>query len=134
MLGTTVGEVSSSNPWSSVFQCQKSCLLKIRADLNGQSYEDLKSKLAFANELREFKNADVRCTIISNFRSDDALYDIFYRLNTGSVPLSTQELRQVLKKGPLADYLVAVTNTVQPIHGVLGTTGPDSRLKDVEIV
>jgi hypothetical protein len=78
-------------------------------------------------------NADVRCTIISNFKSDDALYDIFYRLNTGSVPLSTQELRQVLHKGPFADYLISVTNKLQPIHNVLGSSGPDTRLKDVEI-
>jgi hypothetical protein len=83
---------------------------------------------------REFMNADVRCTIISNFKSDDTLYDIFYRLNTGSVPLSTQELRQVLHKGPFADYLVEVTNTLQPLHRVLGTSGPDNRLKDVEIL
>ena len=73
-------------------------------------------------------------TIISNFKSDDTLYDIFYRLNTGSVPLSTQELRQVLHKGYFADYLVEVTNTLQPLHRVLGTSGPDNRLKDVEIL
>jgi hypothetical protein len=58
-----------------------------------------------ADQFREFMNADVRCTIVSNFKSDDALYDIFNRLNTGSVPLSTQELRQVLHKGVFADFL-----------------------------
>jgi hypothetical protein len=108
--------------------------LKLRADLNGTTYEQLKTQAAMADELREFTNADIRCTIISNFKSDDALYDIFYRLNAGSVPLSTQELRQVLHKGPFADYLISVTNVPQPIHRVLGLTGPDSRLKDVEIV
>jgi hypothetical protein len=108
--------------------------LKIREELNTKTYEQLKSDITLTDELREFKNADVRCTIISNFKSDDALYDIFYRLNTGSVPLSTQELRQVLHKGPFADYLVEKTNTLQPIHRVLGTSGPDNRLKDVEIV
>jgi len=108
--------------------------LKLRKELNTKTYEQLKSDITLADELREFMNADVRCTIISKFKSDDALYDIFYRLNTGSVPLSTQELRQVLHKGPFADYLVKKTNTLQPIHRVLGTSGPDNRLKDVEIV
>jgi Protein of unknown function DUF262 len=108
--------------------------LKLREDLNGTTYEQLKTQATMADELREFLNADIRCTIISNFKSDDALYDIFYRLNAGSVPLSTQELRQVLHKGPFADYLISVTNVLQPIHRVLGLTGPDSRLKDVEIV
>lgn len=108
--------------------------LKLRKELNTKTYEQLRSDIALADELREFLNADVRCTIISNFKSDDALYDIFYRLNTGSVPLSTQELRQVLHKGPFADYLVEVTNSLQPLHNVLGTSGPDNRLKDVEIL
>jgi hypothetical protein len=108
--------------------------LKLRKELNTKTYEQLKSDNTLADELREFLNADVRCTIISNFKSDDALYDIFYRLNTGSVPLSTQELRQVLHKGPFADYLVEITNTLQPLHHVLGTSGPDNRLKDVEIL
>jgi hypothetical protein len=58
--------------------------LKLLTDLNDKTYEQLKTDSALADELREFMNADVRCTIISNFRSDDALYDIFYRLNTGS--------------------------------------------------
>lgn len=107
--------------------------LKLRPELNTKTYEQLRTDSRLSDEFREFMNADVRCTIISNFNSDDALYDIFYRLNTGSVPLSTQELRQVLHKGPFADYLVEITNTFQPIHQVLGTNGPDNRLKDVEI-
>ncbi|HXM49839.1 MAG TPA: DUF262 domain-containing protein [Pyrinomonadaceae bacterium] len=108
--------------------------LKLRKDLNKKTYEQLKTEPALSDEYREFMNADVRCTIVSNFKTDDALYDIFYRLNTGSVPLSTQELRQVLHKGAFADFLVQLTNTPQPIHSVLGLNGPDTRLKDVEIV
>jgi hypothetical protein len=108
--------------------------LKVRDDLNGKTFDQLKKDAAFNDEYREFMNADVRCTIISNFKSDDVLYDIFYRLNTGSVPLSTQELRQVLHKGPFADFLIQATNTLQPVHSVLGLNGPDTRLKDVEIV
>lgn len=108
--------------------------LKLRADLNGKTFGLIKSDSSLSDEFREFMNADVRCTIISNFKSDDALYDIFYRLNTGSVPLSTQELRQVLHKGPFADFLIQATNKFQPIHKVLGLTGPDARLKDAEIL
>lgn len=108
--------------------------LKLRADLNGKTFEQIKSDSSLSDEHREFMNADVRCTIISNFKSDDALYDIFYRLNAGSVPLSTQELRQVLHKGLFADFLIQATNKFQPIHQVLGLTGPDNRLKDAEIL
>jgi hypothetical protein len=108
--------------------------LRLLTDLNGHTFDQLKNDSALSDEYREFMNADLRCTIISKAKSDDALYDIFHRLNSGSVPLSTQELRQVLHKGPFADYLITVTNKPLPLHSVLGSNGPDARLKDAEIV
>ena len=108
--------------------------LTVRRDLDGVSFHDLSDNPRWSDELRQFINADVRCTVISNHRTSDVLYDIFYRLNTGSVPLSTQELRQVLHKGPFADYLIAATNELQPIHNALRLRGADSRLRDVELL
>jgi len=108
--------------------------LDIRKDLNGIDFVRINKEPRFDNELREFMNADIRCTIISNYSEDDVLYDIFYRLNTGSVPLSTQELRQVLNKGEFADYLMQITNDVQPIHAILKLDEPDARLRDIELI
>ena len=108
--------------------------LKVCKKLNGRSYFDIQSSSRFEDIQRQLVNSDIRCTIIGNYDSTDVLYDIFYRLNTGSVPLSTQELRQVLIKGSFADYLVEVTNEPAPIHKVLGIDGPDKRLRDVELV
>ena len=108
--------------------------LKLRPDLKGATYDRLQAGGGSEDDFRKFLNADIRCTVVSNVKSSDVLYDIFYRLNTGSVPLSTQELRQVLHKGDFADYLIEITNTLQPIHRVLGLNGPDARLRDAEIV
>lgn len=108
--------------------------LKSRADLNGVSYQNFKTTERYSNEYRSFLNSDIRCTIISNYSSIDVLYDVFYRLNTGSVTLSTQELRQVLHKGPFADYLYEITTELQPIHEVIGLTEPDPRLYDMEFL
>lgn len=74
--------------------------LNTRSDLNGLSFAELAQ---MKDESRQLMNADIRCTVISNYRSPAVLYDIFYRLNTGSVPLGSQELRQVLNRGPFAD-------------------------------
>jgi len=71
---------------------------------------------------------------MAHIESEDILYDVFYRLNTGSVPLSTQELRQVLHRGPFADYLIECTDAPIGLHKVLGLSGPDPRLRDAEIV
>jgi len=106
--------------------------LPILTYLNGSSAEDMQAK--FGQEYTELLNSTIRTVYITNYKNDDVLYDIFMRLNTGSVPLSTQELRQALNKGPFSNYLIEITNTKQPIHSVLNIEGPDKRLRDVEII
>lgn len=108
--------------------------LKMRPDLKGLIYAEIENNTKLADIRRELLNADIRCTIISNYSSDDILYDVFHRLNTSSVPLSTQELRQALNKGEFGAYLMELTDTKQPIHVVLGISGPDARLRDSELV
>ncbi len=62
------------------------------------------------------------------------LHVVFQRLNTGSLKLSPQELRQALAPGPFTqmadDYAVASAE----IHGVLGRTSPDPRMRDTELL
>ena len=108
--------------------------LTVKKNLNGVSFEELKQNPEFADDLRQFLNSSLRCTVITNFTKNDVLYDIFYRLNSGSVSLSTQELRQVLNRGEFANYLIAVTNTTQPIHKVMNLEEPDKRLRDIEVI
>lgn len=71
--------------------------LESRPELNGLSLSDLKLSNKWAEVYRQLMNADIRCTVISNYSQDAVLYDIFHRVNTGSVPLSTQELRFIGK-------------------------------------
>lgn len=106
--------------------------LTVRKDLNTKSFSELSE--SFPNEHRSLMNTTIRCTVISNFTDNQVLYDIFYRLNTGSVSLSTQELRQVLNRGAFAEYLIKITNQTQPIHKVMGLNEPDRRLRDTEMI
>lgn len=101
--------------------------LKVCNKLNGTSYDRLDD-----DTKREFENSSLRCTVITGFSDTQVLYDIFYRLNSGSVSLSTQELRQSLIRGEFADYLIDITNSLQPIHKVMNLDGPDKRLRDIE--
>lgn len=105
--------------------------LNTRSELNGNTKSDIEKNETVS---RELLNADIRCTVISNYSSNNVLYDIFYRLNTGSVPLSSQELRQVLNKGEFADYLIEATNEIIPLHQIMNLQGPDTRLRDAEIL
>ena len=105
--------------------------LTLRPDLDGLTFDRMENDSAYVDEFRAFQNADVRCTVVSSYRSWGVLYNIFYRLNTGSVPLSSQELRQVRNEGLFADYLMEITSELQPIHRVLKRNEPDPRLRDV---
>ena len=112
----------------------KGAQLTVRRDLDGLTYNRMESESAYADELREFLNADMRCTVVSNYESPEILYNIFYRLNTGSVPLSSQELRQALNRGLFSDYLMEITDELQPIHRVLKRNESDPRLRDIEMI
>lgn len=105
--------------------------LQTRNDLNNKDFTALSTN---ADDLRQLMNADIRCTVISNYSSSSVLYDIFYRLNTGSVPLSSQELRQVIYRGKFSEFLIEATDSTLPLHEVLNLSGPDNRLRDAEIV
>jgi len=88
----------------------------------------------FSKERRQLDNADIRTTVVTGFQDEDVLYDIFYRINTGSVPLSSQELRQVLNRGNFARYLLEITGRPNPLWQVLRIDAPDPRLRDVELL
>lgn len=95
------------------------------------TYEDVKTDPVLK---RAFENASLRCTIITNYKSDDVLYDIFYRLNSGSTPLSSQELRQALNPGLYSNYLVQITNEETSLRKVMGLSYADRRLRDIEVL
>jgi hypothetical protein len=103
-------------------------------ELNDVPIDEFLNDPKYAGLYRQFQNQPVRAAIIVGAKTDDVLYDIFYRLNSGSVPLSGQELRQTFLRGAFTDYLFNATNTFQPIHRVMNLTGPDQRMYDAEIV
>jgi Protein of unknown function DUF262 len=108
--------------------------LNILKNLNRVSIVDFLKTSEFANERRQLGNSDIRTTVVTGFQEESVLYDIFYRINTGSVPLSSQELRQAILNGPFSKYLLELTTTDNALWKVLKIDEPDPRLRDVEIM
>lgn len=108
--------------------------LKTLDKLNHVTIEEFQSSASYAQERRRLLNADIRTTVIAGFEDESVLYDIFYRINTGSVPLSSQELRQALHRGPFSQFLLERTSNPNPIWDVLRVDQPDPRLRDVELL
>jgi hypothetical protein len=66
--------------------------------------------------------------------SDENLrFEIFERLNTGSVPLNDQELRNCIYRGPYNDLLKKLSSDSDYMW-LMGFRGPEKRFKDVEYV
>lgn len=103
----------------------------LSSSYNQMTYSDISLD---PDMLRTFENSALRCTVVSNYPSDESLYDIFYRLNSGSTPLSSQELRQALNKGDFSEYLISVTDEDNILRKVMNISEPDKRLRDVEVL
>ncbi|MDR9839382.1 DUF262 domain-containing protein [Herbaspirillum huttiense] len=109
--------------------------LDIRADLNGLTWDDIKSSPARHSDAAAFENAQIRTTAVKGWTDEKALYLIFHRLNSGSVALSPQELRHVLHPGSFIDFAFEFSGSSPVFIALLGNDGqPDFRMRDVELL
>lgn len=108
--------------------------LSIRRDLHLATLESLRLDPAFADDVAAFENQPIRTVVIKNWGEEDFLYQVFLRLNTGSVPLSTQELRQALHPGPFVDFIEETSAESPGMRKVLNLRKPDFRMRDAELL
>jgi len=102
--------------------------LDLRTDLNGKRFDDLDRA-----DRDSFENSTLRSTVIKNWRDEEFLYVIFYRLNSGSLPLSPQELRKALIGGKLIDHIDSYITESVSFQKIFGQ-GLDKRMRDSELV
>lgn len=79
--------------------------LEVKEHLNKMTYEDIQGS-EYCDEIDAFNNQTIRTVVIKNWPSVEVLYLLFLRLNTGSVKLSPQELRQALYPGEFINYVM----------------------------
>jgi hypothetical protein len=108
--------------------------LDIRSDLNGETLLSLQDDDDRTDDLNEFDNQTIRTVVVRNWPDEDFLYHVFLRLNTGSLPLSPQELRQALHPGPFVDFADDRSEESIPLREALGIDRPDFRMRDVELM
>jgi hypothetical protein len=107
--------------------------LKFRDELNSKTYADLQNDTKLRNHRNAFDNQPIRTVVVKNWQKEDVLYLIFHRLNSETLPLSPQELRQALHPGPFLRFAAEYTQTPRGIHRALGIPKPDFRMRDVEL-
>ena len=108
--------------------------LKILPQLNGLTYLQLLNHPNYNQLVNQLQNQPIRTTVIKNWPNESFLFTVFLRLNTGSIKLSPQELRQALHPGKFIDYADNFSIESEAIKLMLGLKSPDFRMRDVEIV
>lgn len=102
--------------------------------LNHHSFVDLQNNPNLENYATAIENQSIRTIVIKNWPNEAFLYNVFLRLNTGSLPLAPQELRQALHPGKFIDFADDFSIHSDQIKRILNIDKPDYRMRDVELV
>ena len=106
--------------------------LEVFRGLRGQTLADLEA--GSPQLVATLENFTIRTVVLSHWNSEDMLLSLFLRLNTGSLTLSPQELRQALIPGRFIEWLDATSGAMQPLLVLLGNQQPDRRMVDTELL
>ena len=101
--------------------------LEVLKDLNDLHYHKLTSRMR-----RKLNTHTLRLVAVTNESHPEIKFDVFQRLNTNTVPLNAQELRNCVYRGTLNDLLKDVV-AYKPWLRILGRKAPDKRMRDEEL-
>lgn len=101
--------------------------LEVLTELKSARFHELPLKMQ-----RQLRTHTLRCILITNESHPEIKFDVFERLNSNTVPLNAQELRNCIYRGALND-LIATVVTYQPWLRILGKSKPDIRMRDEEL-
>ena len=101
--------------------------LEVLKDLNGLRFHKLLPKMQ-----RQLNTHTLRLIAVTNESHPEIKFDVFQRLNTNTMPLNAQELRNCIYRGTLNELLKDVV-AYKPWLTILGKRKPDKRMRDEEL-
>ena len=105
--------------------------LEVMPELNRKDVKALES--ARPDLLAAIENHSIRTVVLGDWNSERLLLSLFLRLNTGSVALSPQELRQALIHGEFIKWLDQQSGDLPELRTLLKNSHPDRRMIDAEL-
>ncbi|MFF0157439.1 DUF262 domain-containing protein [Streptomyces sp. NPDC005263] len=108
--------------------------LEVREDLRLATLRKMEEDDSYVDDLNSLLNETIRTVVVRRWPNEDFLNLVFLRLNTGSVKLSPQELRQALHPGPFTDFLDDCASDSDWLRAALRIDKPDFRMRDVEVL
>lgn len=102
--------------------------LKVFPEHNRKAFKALSE-----NDQDKIRYCKLRTITFLKESDPDLKFEIFERLNTGSVSLNDQELRNCIYRGPY-NLLLRELATDSEFTDLMGISKPDKRMRDVELV
>ena len=102
--------------------------LRVLSELNGRRFANLDR-----TQQRVIQQCAIRSIKILRESDPELRFEIFERLNTGSVALNDQELRNCVYRGPYNELLKEMSCDHDFMY-ILGIMEPERRMRDVELV
>lgn len=103
--------------------------LEVLDDLNGLKYNQLPPFL-----IRRLEERTIRCLRIDSTIDSQVKYDIFERLNSGSVKLEPQELRNATCRGAFKDLIKELVENKPFIKAISISESKIEKMEDEELV
>lgn len=102
--------------------------LQVLTELKGLTFKELDE--VSKNKITDYS---IRTITFSSDSDPDLQYEIFSRLNTGSIALNTQELRNCIYRGNFNEFIKELASDHDYLK-LLGLSAPHKRMIDVELV
>jgi hypothetical protein len=102
--------------------------LEVLQELNGLRFHEVPNRLQ-----RQIRTHTLRCVLITNESHPEIKFDVFERLNTNTVPLNPQEIRNCIYRGALNSLLKDAVE-YKPWLEILNKAQPDKRMRDEEVI
>ena len=103
--------------------------LKVLSKLNGKTIRELSPE-----DRSTLLKRHIRCIVILNESDSMLKFEVFERLNTGSVKLTDQEVRNCVYNGPLNELLIKATKYPKYQELIKLPTKDQNNMKDAELV
>lgn len=102
--------------------------LRVLSDLNRKRFHQLSER-----DQRQLRTRVIRAIIISADSDPMMSFEVFERLNTGSIALNAQEVRNSTHRGPMNELIKQFTE--HPAFRIcVGTSKPRARMVDNELI
>lgn len=105
--------------------------LRVLKELEGKSWPQIQIDTDWKFQIL---NETQRTTVLRGWEDERVLYEVFYRLNSGSYKLSPMELRMSLHPGEFLKFVIKWTEEIGPVHNLLNRKSTDPRMKDVDLI